>query len=289
MVGPRVLADHQDQLGGVHVVERDGALADADDAAERHAARLVAHVGAVGQVVRAEHARHQLVHERGLVAGAPRRVEHGAIGRRERSERGSDARQGVVPADRLVVGGAGRPVHRLGQASLLAEPIVALTGECVDRVSSEERRRDAPLCRLLRHGLGAVLAELDAGGVVRFRPRAPGAVEAVGLVHVQERARPLAPAHLGAHVAGCCDDAGQAGRPRLGRGRRELLVVVGRGGRRLHAPHHPGMGPNVSPAERRPAGAAPGWDRDLKRCPVAMQSAMRFRRGVWAHRHQQGA
>ena len=51
------------------------ALADADRLAQRDAARLVAHVRAVGQVVRAERAHEELVEERRLVARAARRVE----------------------------------------------------------------------------------------------------------------------------------------------------------------------------------------------------------------------
>ena len=80
VVGPRVLPDDQDQLGLVDIVERDGALADADRLAERHAARLVAHVRAVRKVVRPEGAREQLVQERCLVTRATRRVEHGTVG-----------------------------------------------------------------------------------------------------------------------------------------------------------------------------------------------------------------
>jgi hypothetical protein len=80
VVGARVLPDDHDQPGVVgDVLQRDGALADADHLGQRGAARLVAHIGAVGQVVGAEPAREQLVGERGLVARPPAGVEHGAV------------------------------------------------------------------------------------------------------------------------------------------------------------------------------------------------------------------
>ena len=80
MVGARVLADHEDQIGGVKVFEGDASLADADRLAEREAARLVAHVRAVREVVRTEAAHEQLVGEGGLVAGPTRCVERRRIG-----------------------------------------------------------------------------------------------------------------------------------------------------------------------------------------------------------------
>ena len=106
MVGTRVLPGDDDQLGGMHVVECDGALADADRLAEGDPARLVAHVRAVRQIVRAEGAGEQLVQEGGLVARPPGRVEDGAVRRGERSEPVGDDGNGTIPRDRPVVRGA---------------------------------------------------------------------------------------------------------------------------------------------------------------------------------------
>ena len=64
------------QVGVLEVVDGHRALADADRVDQRRARRLVAHVRAVRQVVRAEAAHQQLVEERGLVAGAAGGVEH---------------------------------------------------------------------------------------------------------------------------------------------------------------------------------------------------------------------
>src|SRR3546814_3719587 len=78
MVGARVLAEDEDRVGQLEVVQRYRALADADLRRHPRAGWLVAHVRAVGEVVGAELAHEQLVEERGLVAGAPggRSEEH---------------------------------------------------------------------------------------------------------------------------------------------------------------------------------------------------------------------
>ncbi len=96
----------------VDVLDGDRTLADADRLGQRGAGGLVAHVRAVRQVVGAEAADHQLVEERGLVAGAPRGVEHRlvrgwpvrAVRRRSTGRRrpsrwaGSGRRRGAAPS-----------------------------------------------------------------------------------------------------------------------------------------------------------------------------------------------
>ena len=83
MVGAGVLAHHDHEPRPVDVVEAHRALADPDRLDEGGAARLVAHVGAVGQVVGAEGAHEQLVGERGLVGDLARGVEHRLVRRRQ--------------------------------------------------------------------------------------------------------------------------------------------------------------------------------------------------------------
>src|SRR3546814_5840795 len=86
MVGARVLAEDEDRVGQLEVVQRYRALADADLRRHPRAGWLVAHVRAVGEVVGAELAHEQLVEERGLVAGAPGGVEDRLVGRGQRVE-----------------------------------------------------------------------------------------------------------------------------------------------------------------------------------------------------------
>lgn len=114
-----------DQVGSVEVVEQDAALADAYGLVEGRAGRLVAHVRAVRQIVRAELAGEELVQEGGLVAGAARGVEEGFVGGAERGQFLGDDVEGAFPGDGLVVVGALGQVHGVGEAALLAEPVAA--------------------------------------------------------------------------------------------------------------------------------------------------------------------
>ncbi|GAA3068675.1 hypothetical protein GCM10020000_61400 [Streptomyces olivoverticillatus] len=80
VVGAGVLSGDDDQVGLVEVLQQDAALADADGLGECGAGGLVAHVGAVGEVVGAEFAGEELVEEGCFVAGAAGGVEDGLVG-----------------------------------------------------------------------------------------------------------------------------------------------------------------------------------------------------------------
>ena len=159
------------------------------DLEQRDAARLVAHVRAVGEVVRAEHAADQLVQERGLVRRAARRVERRcASGPAARSSRGDHARTRRPSRSR----GSGGPrpstigcVRRPSWPSSKSDERAQL----VDGVPREQLGRRARGRRLLGQRLRAVLAELEPRALagLRLRPRAAGAVEAAGLVHREQR------------------------------------------------------------------------------------------------------
>ncbi|MEZ5181753.1 MAG: hypothetical protein R2702_07765 [Acidimicrobiales bacterium] len=211
VVGARVLADDHDELGLMDVVEGDAPLADPDGLGERHAARLVAHVRAVGEVVRPELAHEQLVQERRLVARAPGRVEDGAVGVAGGGEGVGHHAEGVVPRDRPVVPVALGAVHRLGEAALLAEPPVGAPGQVVHVVAGEEGGVDPAHRRLLGDRLHPVLAELERRRVVRVGPGAARAVEPVGLVELQEGLRRPGGAELTAGVTQAGEHPGEAG------------------------------------------------------------------------------
>ena len=175
--------------------EMHRALADADDLFERAAARLVTHVRAVGQVVRAVAAREELIEERRLVARASRRIEDRFVRCRD-LELLADEREGVVPIDRRVVRCALFAEHGLHEASLRVEPFVGARSEIFERVLREEVSTDVELGRFVGDVLDAVFAELEeVAFVLGLGPRAAGAVEAVVLVQTQERARAAQEAH----------------------------------------------------------------------------------------------
>ena len=69
MVGTRVLPEDKNRIGFLKIIQGDRAFAAADALNHAHAAGLMAHVGAVGEVVGAVFTHKQLVQKRSLVAG----------------------------------------------------------------------------------------------------------------------------------------------------------------------------------------------------------------------------
>ncbi len=187
MIGARVLAEDEDCIGQFEVVQRHRALAHADLRTQRGAGRLVAHVGAVREVVGAKLAHEQLVQEGRFVAGAPGGVEDRLVRRCQPVEVPGDLREGRVPAHRHVVIGGGVVTHRLGQPALPFQPVVAVLRQQADAVRGKQLRPGAARRGFGGNGLGAVLAELEGGGVVAVGPGAAGAVETVRLVGMQQR------------------------------------------------------------------------------------------------------
>jgi hypothetical protein len=124
VIGARILPHHDDQVGVFEVVVGDGRLADPDDLAERETRRLVAHVRAVGQVVRPECPREQLVDESRLVSGPAARVEGGLIRRIEALQLVGGDRDGLIPAHRHIVIGSRSLIDRFGEATLHPEPVL---------------------------------------------------------------------------------------------------------------------------------------------------------------------
>src|SRR5690606_31417095 len=116
---------------------------------------------AVRQVVGAELAREQAVEERGLVAGAPRRVERRLIGRAQRAELAGDELERRLPGDGPVVRRPALAQHRVREPASPLEPVVALPEQLGDAVGGEELRGAARPRGFAGDGLRAVLAELE--------------------------------------------------------------------------------------------------------------------------------
>ena len=97
MVGARILTDHHNTVGGLKVFERDSAFAGPDRSHHANAARLVTHVGTVGEVVGAEHAHEQLIEECSFVTGAAGRIEERFVWGFQRFQFIGNHREGVCP------------------------------------------------------------------------------------------------------------------------------------------------------------------------------------------------
>ncbi len=123
-------------------------------------------------------------------------------------------------------------------AAPFAEPVVGFAREVGDAPLAEEVGRDAPRRRLFGDGLRAVLAVFEVRALaVRVGPRAARTVEAVLLVHLQQRLHGARRAHLAPRVLHALDDRretarGLLPRPRLEAPRELLRRLRARGVRR---------------------------------------------------------
>ena len=168
-------------VGLLPVAEVDRALAGAERRRQRAAARLVAHVRAVRQVVRAELARPELVEERRLVAEPARTCRttpgSGSPGRAACEPTSANASSHEI--GHVVVASPGRSaigsVSRPGVLECEVAPVRRARSPCA------RRRTRAPtlLARHLpRDVLDAVLADVEVQALAVVGPGAAGAVEA---------------------------------------------------------------------------------------------------------------
>ena len=227
VVGRRVMADQEDHLGLLEILDLHRALADADGGGERGAGAFVAHVRAVRHVVGAEMTREDGVEEGRLVAGAAGGVEDRLVGAGEAAQFVGDHLVGVIPGDRLVVVGALAPDHGLGQAALLAEPVLIAVGKIDDGVPREELGPALPGVGLPGDGLGAVFAELGQLAVlVRLGPRAAHAIDAVGMIQRDQGAAAAEKGLVHGQVLHGADHGGHAGGVGLRLGQADWAKIV---------------------------------------------------------------
>ncbi|MNE38279.1 hypothetical protein D3C80_1321720 [compost metagenome] len=191
MVGAGVLADDENRVRLLQVVEHHGALAYPEGFAHPYATGLVAHVRAVGEVIGTEGPHEQLVEERRLVTGATGGVELGLVRRVEAVEVFSDQGKGLLPRGFKVMIGGRVIAHRVCQAALVFEPVVALPGERADAVAGEKRRVDSATGGLPVDRLGTVLTELDHAIFRRLAPGTARAIEAAVLVGLEHHPQVL--------------------------------------------------------------------------------------------------
>ena len=134
MVGAGIVAHRDDQVAMVEILQRDRALADADRLRQPDAGRLVAHVGAVGEVVGAVFAGEDVEQERRLVRGPAGGVELRHVGVGQAAQHFADPGEGGVPFERPV--GVARRVigHRMGDAAVVLQLVIALLEQFRDGV-----------------------------------------------------------------------------------------------------------------------------------------------------------
>ena len=132
MVRSRILTDDENAVGVFEIFQLYAAFADSDAFVQRRAARLVAHVRAIRQIVGAELPGKQLIQKRGFIAGSSTRVKRGCVWRRQRVQFARQQLKRFVPFDWFVMGGAFTFQHWVNQAALKLKPVVRLLAQIGD-------------------------------------------------------------------------------------------------------------------------------------------------------------
>ena len=233
VVGAGILAEDKDCVGFFKILERHSAFASSNRFGHPDAARLVAHVRAVGEIVRPEKPAEELVKERRLVAGAAGGVERRIVGRAERAQVPRDAFERLVPRNRLIAVGVGIVGHRVREPSGILEREVIPSEHLGNGVFRKKLGRRALGGRFVGQGLNAILAEFRGGRIFRVRPGAAGTIEATRLVHAEEGRVAFEETFTAEEVQGGIESSPSAGfgflfshglcRVSLRTGRREIL------------------------------------------------------------------
>ncbi len=117
----------------------------------------------------------------------------------EKLHRGARAGKGFRPIDRHEMVGGGVIAQGVGQATCILQIMIAPLPQFGNAVPREKVGINALDGRFPSNGLCAIFAKFERGRVLGIGPCAAGAVEAVGLVHLEECARVGAGAHLIPH------------------------------------------------------------------------------------------
>jgi hypothetical protein len=160
-VGPGVLTEDEDRIGLIEVLEEHRSLADADRVRQPDARRLVAHVRAVGKVVRSVLARKELEEECSLVGSAARCVEFCLVGCLHCIQAKPDPRKSLLPFDGAIAVCARIIAHRMGEPPLHLKLVVAPSLQLLYGVRGEEVGSTAQRGCLPGDGFRTVLAELE--------------------------------------------------------------------------------------------------------------------------------
>ena len=133
-------------VGMCEIVEDTVPTGDADALRQRHRGGLVAHVGAVGQVVGAVKPREEGVEIGRLRGGTAGGVEDGGFGIESLQSCAPIAVNASSHAHGDVAVGRGVIAHRMGQTALLLQIVVGPVSQLAQRMIGEELRRAARVC-----------------------------------------------------------------------------------------------------------------------------------------------
>src|SRR3546814_19767227 len=99
MVGAGVMADAEDGVRQSEIIQCDRALPDTDGPRQANTRSLMAHVGAVGEIVGAVRPNHQLIQEGRFVGGSTGAIEFSLVRTIQSAQAIADAGEGLIPRE----------------------------------------------------------------------------------------------------------------------------------------------------------------------------------------------
>ncbi|MNY15276.1 hypothetical protein D3C86_1484800 [compost metagenome] len=161
MVGAGIVAEAEDRIGMIEILQRHRAFADADGFRKADAGGLVAHVGTIREIVRPIGAHEKLIEKGGLVGRPAGCIEFRLVGVVELVEFLRDQIEGVVPRDWLIAIAFGIVMQGKGQTAGILQLVIRPLPQFGNRMLGEKFGSGSFRRRFPGDGLGAVFAELE--------------------------------------------------------------------------------------------------------------------------------
>ena len=180
-----ILAKEKDRIAMLEIVEHDSADRRADHLLQGDGCRLVAHVGAVGQVVVAVGPGKQRPAIGRLQARPPGCVKHRFL-RIHPAKLLTDRGKRLIPGTGHVVIAHPVVAHRMRQPPELLKIVIAERLEFGHAVPGKDFQPRLPPRQFPKRRLGAILAKLDGFVIGRFRPGAGDTGKATRLVLLEK-------------------------------------------------------------------------------------------------------
>ncbi len=189
MVGAGILSDYKNSIGLLEILKQNSSLANTYRLFERHTAGLMAHVGAVREIVRAISPHEKLIEKCRFVGCTARGIKFHTVWRIEALQYVANSAKSFIPLNGFVFVGCCIVAHRMRQTPRVLERIIGPRLQFRNRMLCEELRCCASLGRLPGHRLHTVLAELERRAVLGIAPCATRTIETVWLVGLEKSTR----------------------------------------------------------------------------------------------------
>lgn len=187
MIGAGILPYNEDRIGLFKILQQHRALADTHGLRQRDATCLVAHIGAIGKIVRAIGAHEKLVEKGRLIGSAAGRIEFHPVGRVETLQNAADSLKSLIPFNGFIFVRCRVVAHGMGKAPRIFQIVIRPFPKLGNRVFAKKGRRSAPVRCLPGNGLDAVFTKFKRRAMFGITPCTTGTIEPIRLIGFQKR------------------------------------------------------------------------------------------------------